>query len=206
MGNLSVAISAGGKSSRMGTDKSFVMLNGKPLIEHLIARVSGLGQDETFIVTNKPEAYTHLGLPMVSDVIPDKGSLGGIYTALHHSKHDYTVVIGCDMPFANADLLRYMIGLREAPDGPFDVIVPRVENYPEGLHAIYTKTCLPHIRERLDADRLNVIGFYPKVRVRYLDEAEYEPFDLKHLSFFNVNTPDELAQAEQIAANGDRSA
>src|SRR5262245_47136820 len=136
MTGLSVAISAGGKSSRMGTDKSFVRLSGKPLIEHVIARVTDLGQDEMFIVTNKPEAYAYLGLPMVGDVIPDKGSLGGIYTALHHSQQDYTLVIGCDMPFANVELLRYMIGLRDAADGPFDVIVPRVENYPEGLHAI----------------------------------------------------------------------
>src|SRR5262249_41744200 len=123
------------------------------------------------------------------------------YTAIHYSKHEYTLVIGCDMPFANPALLRYMLDLRGEPDGPFDVIVPRVENYPEGLHAIYTKACLDPIRERMDADRLNVIGFYPKVRVRYLDEAEYERFDPKHLSFFNVNTPDELAQAERIAAD-----
>lgn len=201
MKGLSVAISAGGKSSRMGTDKSFVLLAGKPLIEHAIARVSALGQAETFIVNNKPEAYAYLGLPMVGDVIPDKGSLGGIYTAIQHSQYDDILVIGCDMPFANVELLRYMIALRGASGGPFDVIVPRVENYPEGLHAIYTKACLAPIRERIAAERLNVIGFYPKVRVRYLDEAEYEPLDPKHLSFFNVNTPEELAEAEQIAKN-----
>lgn len=199
MSRLTVAIIAGGKSSRMGTDKSFVRLAGKPLIEHLLARITDLGQDETILITNRPDAYRHLGLTMHSDVIPEKGSLGGIYTAIYHSATPYTLAIGCDMPFVSPALLRFMIGLIDAPDGPFDVIVPRVENYPEGLHAVYGKTCLEPIRERIDADRLNVIGFYPKVRARYIDEPEYTPFDPRGLSFFNVNTPEELEQAQRIA-------
>ncbi len=200
MRGLTVAIMAGGKSSRMGTDKSFVVLAGKPLIEHALARVSDLGQDETILITNKPEAYSHLGLPMYGDVIPDKGSLGGIYTAIHYSRSEYTLTVACDTPFVSPELFRYMIGLREAEGGPYDVIVPRFEKYPQGLHAIYRKACLEPIRERMDADKLHVIGFYPKVRVRYLEEPEYEQFDAKGLSFFNVNTPEELAQAEAIAA------
>jgi molybdopterin-guanine dinucleotide biosynthesis protein A len=196
---FTVAINAGGKSSRMGTDKSFVPLLGRPMIEHVVARLSGLGQDETILITNQPDAYAYLGLPMYADLIPDKGSLGGIYTAIHYSQSPDTLVVACDMPFVNADLLRYMIGLRTAEGGPFDVIVPRVEKYPEGLHAIYSKACLGPIRDSLDADRLKVIGFYGKVRVRYLDEPEYTPFDPKGLSFFNANTPEELEQARRLA-------
>jgi molybdopterin-guanine dinucleotide biosynthesis protein A len=196
---LTVAIMAGGKSSRMGTDKSFVVLAGKPLIEHVMARVSDLGQDETILITNKPAAYAHLRLPMYGDVIPEKGSLGGIYSAIHHSRSDYTMTVACDTPFVSPDLFRYMIALRDEAGGPYDVIVPRFEKYPQGLHAIYGKACLEPIRERMDADKLHVIGFYPKVRVRYLEEPEYTQFDAKGLSFFNVNSPDELAQAEQIA-------
>src|SRR5690348_11953504 len=101
---LTVAIMAGGKSSRMGTDKSFVVLVGKPLIEHVIARVSNLGQDETILITNKPDAYAHLGLSMYGDVIPDKGSLGGIYSAIHHSRSDYTLTVACDTPFVSPEL------------------------------------------------------------------------------------------------------
>jgi molybdopterin-guanine dinucleotide biosynthesis protein A len=194
--NFSVAIIAGGKSTRMGTDKSFVMLAGKPLIEHVLARISDLGQSETLLITNWPDAYAYLGLPMYRDVIPDKGSLGGIYTAIHYSRTPYTLAIACDTPFVRPALFAYMVNLI----GAFDVIVPRVENYPQGLHAIYSKACLGPIRERLDADRLHVIGFYPKVNVRYLDKEEYAPFDLEGVSFFNINTPEELEQARQIAA------
>ncbi len=197
---FTVAIIAGGKSSRMGTDKSFVMVAGKPLIEHVLERVSGLGQAATILITNKPDAYASLHLPMYGDLLPDKGSLGGIYTAIHHSQTDYTLCVPCDTPFIQPALLRYMLALQASEGGPYDVVVPRVENYPQGLHALYSKACLAPIRERIDADRLNVIGFYPQVRARYIDEPEYQPFDPKGLTFFNINTPDELAQAQQIAA------
>jgi molybdopterin-guanine dinucleotide biosynthesis protein A len=130
-------------------------------------------------------------------VLPEKGSLGGIYTAIHYSQNPYTLVIACDMPFVSPSLLRHMIGLCEGDQ--FDVIVPRVDGYPEGLHAIYSKACLAPIRQRLDADKLKVIGFYDDVRVRPLDEAEYRPFDPQGHSFDNINTPEELAEAQRKA-------
>lgn len=194
---FTVAISAGGKSSRMGTDKSFVQIRGKPIIEHLLSRVAGLGQAETILVTNRPADYEHLGLPMFSDVLPDKGSLGGIYTAIHASRQPYILVLACDLPFANPALLRYMLDL--CADDTFDVVVPRVNGYPEGLHAIYSQACLMPIRWQLDTDRLKVIGFYSDVRVRYVEEAEHKPLDPHGLSFFNVNTPQELAEAQRLA-------
>jgi molybdenum cofactor guanylyltransferase len=196
MAGLTVAIIAGGKSSRMGTDKSFVPLLGKPLIEQLLSSVGDLGQDETILITNRPSDYAYLGLTMYEDVLPERGSLGGIYTALYHSSQFYTLALACDMPFVNPSLLRHMAGLRRGD--LFDVIVPRVEGYPEGLHAIYSKACLQPVRERLDADQLKVIGFYERVRVRYLDEAECQRFDPKGLSFYNVNTPEELADAQRL--------
>jgi molybdopterin-guanine dinucleotide biosynthesis protein A len=201
MNTFTVAISAGGKSSRMGTDKSFVPLLGKPMIEHVLERVSQLGQAETILITNKPELYAYLNLPMFSDVLPEKGSLGGIYTAIHHSKSDDTLCVACDMPFLNPKLLRYMLDLRDESGAPYNVIVPRVEGYPEGMHALYSKACLEPIRARLDADRLKIIGFYDDVRVRYIDEAEYQTIDPKRLSFQNINTPDELREAQQRAQN-----
>lgn len=183
----------------MGTDKSFVPLLGKPLIEHIIERLSDLGQDETLLITNRPADYAHLNLPLYSDVLPEKGSLGGIYSALHYSRSPYTLVVACDMPFVNPKLLRYMLSLIDSEGGAFDVIAPRVEGYPEAIHAIYSQACLVPILQRLDADRLKIIGFYDDVRVRYIDEPEYQPFDPKGLSFFNANTPEELALAQRLA-------
>jgi molybdopterin-guanine dinucleotide biosynthesis protein A len=203
MTELTVAIMAGGQSRRMGTDKSLVILHGKPLVEHLVARVQELGQAETILIANRPDAYSFLGLPTYTDVLPGKGSLGGIYTALRYSRTPYTLILACDMPFVSTPLLKYMIGLAEGDS--FDVIVPRVEGYPEGMHAIYRQTCLGPIRERLDAGQLRVMGFYGEVRVRAIDEPEYQVFDLHGLSFFNVNTPEDLQRAQQLDQSGKRA-
>lgn len=196
---FTLAISAGGQSSRMGTDKAFAEIDGVPLIERVIARTRDLGQAETVLITNRPDEYAHLGLPMYTDVMPDKGALGGVYTAVSVSSAPYTLVVACDMPFLSAGLLRHMVSLLD-DDPPPDVVVPRVMGYPQGLHAIYGKGCLDPIRRRLDANRLKVIGFYDEVRVRYLDEPEYQRHGA-HL-FFNVNTPQQLEEARRLSREG----
>jgi molybdopterin-guanine dinucleotide biosynthesis protein A len=199
MPDFTVAIIAGGRSSRMGTDKAFVPLLGRPMIEHVLAKISDLGQRETILITNRPDDYAHLALPLFTDVIPDQGALGGIYSALSRSKNDYVLTVACDMPFLNPTLLRYMIGLCDEDSEPFDVIVPRVENHPQGLHALYSKTCLLPIRQQIDANQLKVISFYDQVRVRYLEPAEWSKLDPQGLSFHNINTPEELSAAQQLA-------
>lgn len=195
MPNLSVAIIAGGKSTRMGRDKAFVPLAGRHLIEHVIERSAGLGQSETLLITNQAAQYAHLGLPMHRDVHPNKGSLGGIYTALTHAQNPDVLVLACDMPFIETALLRFMAAqIRH----DIDIVVPRVAGYPQGLHAIYKKSCLPPIAAQLAAHRLKIIRFYSQVRVRYLDEADYADYDPTARSFTNLNTPAELQQAQQV--------
>lgn len=192
---VSIAINAGGKSSRMGTNKAFVEIAGRPLIEHIIDKLNRLAPPELFLITNEPDSYAHLGLTMYGDVMPDKGSLGGIYSAIYHSHSHHTLVVACDMPFLNPELLRYLISL--AGDN-VDVVVPRVDQYPQGLHAVYSKNCLQPIKARLEADHLKVIGFYGDVQVRYVDEHEYELFGDAARSFFNINTPEDLLEARRL--------
>lgn len=195
--NFTLAIVAGGKSSRMGTDKAFVSILGKSLIEHIMERTENIGQAETILITNHLADYAHLSLRMYEDVMPNKGSLGGIYSAIHHSSHPYTLVLACDMPFINPDLLCYLAVLR---NGDWhDVIVPRDEGHPQGLHAVYSKACLEPIHKQLEKNELKVIGFYDAMRVRYVDEPEYKIFDEHGLTFYNVNTPEDLKEARRIA-------
>lgn len=191
--HFSLAIIAGGQSRRMGRDKAFVELAGKPLIEHVIERSADLGQAEAILVANKPAQFAHLGLPMYRDILPDKGSLGGIYTALAQAQNPDVLVLACDMPFVNTDLLRFMAA---QINDETDIVVPTVDDYPQGLHAIYKKTCIEPIAEQLAADRLKIIRFYEQMRVRYLDESDYAAFDPRGRSFANINTPEELAKAE----------
>ena len=190
MNNLTVAIMAGGQSSRMGMDKSFVLFEGRPMIEVVIDAVAGLG-DETLLITNKPDEYAHLNLPMVSDVYPDHGSLGGIFTAVHAASHPHTLVVACDMPWLNRPLLEHMIALRESAD----VIVPRWEKYPEPLHAIYSKACLNPIEAKLKEKRLKITGFFGEVDVQFVDREEIERFDRNGRSFANINSPEDLEEA-----------
>lgn len=191
-GKLTVAILAGGKSSRMGTDKSFVPFQGRPLIEIVLERVYGLG-DEQILITNNPEPYAYLGLPMSADVYPDHGSLGGIYTAVTYALHPHTLVVGCDMPWLNRALLQYMVSLRETAD----VIVPRWQQFPDPLHAVYSKACLGPIEEKLKARRLKVIGFYEKVSVRFLERELITRFDPDGRSFANINSAEDLEELEK---------
>jgi molybdenum cofactor guanylyltransferase len=192
MNGLTVAIQAGGKSSRMGTDKAFVPFQGRPMIEVVLERVAGLG-DELILITNKPDEYAHLGLPMHGDIYPDSGPLGGIYTAVYHATHPHTLVVACDMPWLNRPLLEYMVALRETAN----IVVPRWEKFPEPLHAIYNKACLDPMEEKLRAQQFKITGFYGWVSVRFVERGEIERFDPGGRSFANVNTPEELAEQEQ---------
>ncbi len=194
---LTVAIQAGGKSSRMGRDKSFVLFAGRPMIEIVIERVANLGA-ELILITNKPAQYEHLGLPMFADVYVDHGSLGGIYTAVTYGTHAHTLVVACDMPWLNPHLLQYMIGLKETAD----VIVPRWQKYPEPLHAIYNKNCLPLIQKKLEAKQLKITRFFADVSVRYVEVDEIVQFDENGRSFANINTPQDLDKDEGRGATG----
>ncbi len=189
---LTIAIQAGGKSSRMGTDKSFVPFLGRPMIEVVHERVAGLG-DEVILITNTPEPYAYLGLPMFGDDYPDTGPLGGIYTAVRHAHHERTLVVACDMPWLNRPLLEYMVALPESAD----IVVPRWDKFPEPLHAIYSKACLEPMREKLEAGMLKITAFYGRVSVRFVERQEIARFDPEGRSFVNVNTPDELADQQR---------
>ena len=194
---ITIAIIAGGKSRRMGQDKAFLQLGGKSLLSRVIAASAHLHLAETIIIADQRDAYAAFGLPVYPDIMPDKGSLGGIYTALHHANTEYTLTLACDMPFVNPDLLRYM---RSLIDGETDIIAPRVNGYPQALHAIYRATCAEPIRQQLQQNRLKIIRFYDQMRLRFIDEAEYAPYDPHGRSFENLNTPEDLARATRYLA------
>ncbi len=191
--DVTVAILAGGLSRRMGTNKSFVLLDGKPLIAHVIDCVTVM-RLPVLLVTNTPEQYAHFDLPMYSDVYPKCGSLGGLYTALHYSLTDYTLCVACDMPFLCVDLLRYMLGLRSGVDS----VVPYIAGNYESLHAIYHRTCLPVIREQLEQGQFRISSIYARLQVRLVTAAEVERFDPDQRSFVNLNTPDDVAHIQKL--------
>ena len=185
-------ILAGGKSSRMGQNKALMSLGGKRLVDRVVEVMRNMF-DALLMVTNTPDVYADLGLPMAPDVWPDKGSLGGVYSAIYRVATPYCLVVACDMPFLQAAGLRYLI----TQMANYDVVVPDVLGELQTLHAIYSKACLQPIERRLETNRLRIVGFFPDVRVRTVTASELEPYDPELLAFQNLNTPEEFQAAEQ---------
>ena len=189
-------IQAGGKSTRMGGQpKALLELGGRRIIERVLDAVSPV-VDDVLIVTNTPALYAFLGVPMVPDVYPDHGSLGGIFAGLAAASGGAAFTVACDMPFLHPPVARLVV----ARAGQADVIIPRVGAQLETMHALYAKACLPHIEARLRAGELRITGFLDGVRVVEIPEADVAPLRAPEVVFMNVNTPDELARARALAA------
>jgi molybdopterin-guanine dinucleotide biosynthesis protein A len=187
--SVSAAIMAGGKSKRMGQDKAWIELDGEPLIKR-VADVLDEVADEVLIVANDPK-YARLGLRVVRDHWPDGGALGGIATGVGAATHDTVLVAACDMPFLSADVWRLLLGHA----GEADVVIPKVGDELETLHAIYAKSCVPHMARAIAENRLRVISFFDAVSVKTIEEPELRAIDPTLRAFTNVNTPEELATA-----------
>lgn len=186
-------IQAGGKSTRMGGHpKALIELGGRRIVERVVAALAP-AVHEILLVTNTPELYDFLGLPMVGDVYPDRGSLGGIYSGLR-AAGDVALTVACDMPFLHPEVVRLVVS--RAGEG--DVVIPRVGNQLETMHAAYGKACLPHIEKRLLAGQLKIVEFFPGVRVVEIAESDVARFRDPAVAFMNVNTPDELEQARGL--------
>jgi molybdopterin-guanine dinucleotide biosynthesis protein A len=150
------------------------------------------------------------GARAVGDVYPGKGSLGGIFSGLQAAHEQYALAVACDMPFLSNALLRYLISL--APQA--DVVIPRAhessgkgkdasrydqlavrESGLQPMLAVYSKRCLAPMQARLLANDLRIINFFDEVRVHVVEPAEVRRFDPQGLSFFNINTPEDLQTA-----------
>ena len=172
-------------------------INNQSLIERTIERLSSRTQS-VLVVTSQEQfgviAAARLKAKTIVDLYPGKGALGGIYTGLASTDSFYSLVVGCDMPFINSDLLSYIIDHASN----FDAVVPRVHGMPEPLHAVYSKGCLESIREMIEQDRLGISHLFSLVKTRYISEDEIAKFDPCFLSFFNINTLADLKKAKGL--------
>jgi molybdopterin-guanine dinucleotide biosynthesis protein A len=192
----------------MGQDKALKPFLGRPLIQRVVERLSPIA-DEIIVTTNHPENYYFLDLPLFTDLKPGRGALGGLYTAIASAAHPFVAVVACDMPFASASF--FEAGTKLMVEEAVDVVIARAAPEAGGagksggyepLHALYRReTCLPAIQAAMDADQWKVIAWFPQVKVRALTPEEVKPFDPSGLAFWNVNTPEEFAEAEKLATS-----
>jgi len=174
-------------------DKALLELNGEWLLERILNTLTTLS-DDLLVVANGKEEFTQLTARIMPDAFPGMGPLGGIYSGLRAMRYSHGLVVACDMPLLNLYLLRYMIAL--SPD--FDAVMPRIGDKTEPLHAVYSKACVRPIEDLLRRGELRIVGFLSQVRVRFVEQSEINAFDPEHLSFFNINTQEELELAQEL--------
>ena len=182
-------ILSGGKNTRMGTNKAFLEIEGERLIDRTTRIFNDIFQ-EVILSTNSPLDYLdHDGI-IVTDIIQNKGSLGGIYTGLFFSSHEHAFVSACDMPFLNKNFIAYMI---ERAQG-YDIVVPKSPDGLQPLHAIYSRRCLPAIKKLIDSGNLKITGFYRGLKILEIREDIIKTYDPEGKMFMNVNTRLDLEQ------------
>lgn len=180
-------ILSGGKNTRMGENKAFLRIGGERLIDRTVRLFRQVFR-EVIIVTTNPLDYLDQEAVIVTDILPGKGALGGLYTGLFYSTDEYAFLAACDMPFLNTSFMEYML---QQTTG-YDIVVPAPPDGLQPLHAIYARRCLPAIRARLDKNRLQIKDFYPERPLLKISPEVLDTFDPDRRMFLNVNTPEDL--------------
>lgn len=185
---LTAIILAGGKSSRMGTDKGLVLLNGKPMIQHIIEAVQKTEINDILIISNNL-AYKQFGLPVYSDIIKESGPLGGIYTGLVNSTTSRNMILSCDIPFINDEVMNVL--LEDQSQSPITVLKYKDRIHP--LIGIFNTSIIPDIQEQISKNNLKVRELVQSKNATIIDLEKKIP-ELKSHVVANVNTKNDLKE------------
>jgi molybdopterin-guanine dinucleotide biosynthesis protein A len=188
---------AGGKSRRLGPDKRVLSVGGRTLLRRAVDALRQVFESVTVVSDAESVLQLPDGVSIERDRYPGRGPLAGIHAALSAGTGVPVFVAGCDMPFLNPVLIGRLF--RMVPG--HDAVVPRAHGKTQCLHAVYSPRCAAPAERLLAGDRRAVEKLLDEVEVRYVDEDELRDHDPELLSFFNVNTPEDLAEAENRAAS-----
>lgn len=180
---------AGGKSRRMGEDKRFLIVGGQRLYERSLAMLRSIFQEVRIVIAQDSPPLS-ADVPVSRDLVPNCGTLGGIYTGLKEAGTAHIFVVACDMPFLNSEVIRYLVSLKSMADA----VIVRLSQGVQPTHAVYSRQCLPVFEEMVHTGRLKVqdcIG-HPSLKVRLVEYEELREIDPNGHSFLNVNTPADL--------------
>ena len=177
-------ILSGGKSSRMGENKSLLTLGNKKIIEHIYTELKSCC-DEVVIVANEPSAYSFLTSNIVSDRFQGKGPLAGLETAFFHKKADAYIVSACDTPLIKKEVYRHLFSRIQ----DYEAVVPVFDRQTHPLSGIYRRSVLQAVRKQLDHDVLKVKSFFKDIRVNYVNDFGKISSNVLQQHFFNMNTP-----------------
>lgn len=190
---MNAIILAGGKSSRTLKYKAFMKVDGEEIISRIIIKLKEVFK-KTIIIADQESKYRGYGLEIFIDKFPEKGPLVGLYTGLLNTQSDYNFVVGCDQPFLDTNLIKYMV---EKASG-VDILIPKIKDQLQPLHAIYNKSCLPLIEKNMMENKYSFYGLCQLARVNYVNEEEISSICDIDKAFFNVNTDADLLKAEEM--------
>lgn len=185
-------ILAGGKSMRMGQNKAFLKINGLYLIDHVLRTFHRIFK-KTIIVTMTPEEYWYTNETVVTDAIPGAHALGGLYTGLLRAQTERCFICACDMPFLQPGLVKALLRTHDAC-----AIAPIVYNRPQPLCAVYSKACLPVMKEQILKKDHRLSTVLSRLNAHYLPQSACELYDPRLLSFVNINTPEDYQKWSAI--------
>ncbi len=194
---FTLALLSGGRSNRMGQDKALMPFLGRPLIQRVLDRLAPMA-DEVILSANSAADYVFLNLPIVADLDPGAGPLGGLYAVLNAARYPFVAAVACDMPFASRPLFEYELDFIQKTGA--DIAIPSTSAGLEPLHAVYRReACLSPIRDALESGSYKLIEWMSKVETRLVPPEVVARFDPSGLVFFNLNTPADFSSAEQQA-------
>ncbi|MBM4287500.1 MAG: molybdenum cofactor guanylyltransferase [Deltaproteobacteria bacterium] len=202
-GTITGAVLGGGRSRRLGRDKASLPLNGRPLACWVATVISPL-VEECWLITNQPLSHLCLGLPLLTDLVPGRGALGGLLTAMLVARGSHVLLSACDTPFLRPALLTAM--LDQAGQGSLDAVVCRSSRGLEPLPGVFNCRILSRVQTQLQSGDLRLRTLLADCRTRVLPPEEVALYDAGELSFFNINTGEEAAQAAVLLASGSKLA
>lgn len=190
---ISGIILAGGLGRRLGyKNKALLILGGKSIADYVIDALSEVTEN-ILLITNAPDEFVQFNLPMLSDIFPNSGPLGGIYSGLKNSKTSYNLVVACDMPFIKSCLFRFLIN--NIDDN--DIVIPVTNDGYHPLCAIYSKNCIEPIEHLIGLGELKVTNLFSYVKVKKVKFPDSDPdCDLK--VFYNINTYEDYIRAVSL--------
>ncbi len=198
MNNLCTGIIlAGGTNTRFsGTNKALMPIGGKRIFDRIYDVFCNLFQD-IMLVTNDPAQYLEWDLTIVTDLFPFRCSLTGLHAGLFNLTTPYAFFAACDTPFIKQNLIETILaGI--APH--IDIVVPETSEGFQPLCAVYSRRCLEHAARQLERQELKIDRIFKKLRVKKIPEQVLRKHDPDLISFYNINTPEDLAQAEDMLA------
>jgi len=197
IGEVSGVVLAGGKSKRMGMDKRHLSVHGKPLLDRVTSILLELFPEVLLVLAEEDISRQDDRIRIVTDLIPDCAAVGGLYTGLYHSRYSRVFVVACDMPFINPAVIGLFLQKIDATD----IVVAQLVSGLQPLHGLYSKQCLPVLKDMIDDRDLRLQNIADKqgLTVHRVPETEIKRVDPQLLSFLNVNSPADLELANKIS-------